>query len=153
LLVCDNTVFVKMLPCLDALMPDAEKGHPYSGAKEHYILDIDNAELSREVVAVLEPVIPLPKSRKKKTESPANGNELLASLEKLRTTELGVLRIKQNLGLTDDDVVAWCKEKTILADKIIHKGKNWYVYAGDAVITINAHSYTIITAHKQIVRK
>ena len=66
LLVCDNTVFVKILPCLDALMRDAEKGHPYNGAKEHYILDIDNAELSREVAAALEPVTPLPKPRKKK---------------------------------------------------------------------------------------
>jgi len=66
LLVCDNTVFVKILPCLDALMSDAEKGHPYSGAKEHYILDIDDASLAREVVAVLEPVTPLPKPRKKK---------------------------------------------------------------------------------------
>lgn len=66
LLVCDNTVFVKMLPCLDALMSDAEKGHPYSGAKEHYILDIDNEVFAKEVVAVLEPVTPLPKPRKKK---------------------------------------------------------------------------------------
>jgi len=76
-----------------------------------------------------------------------------ANLEKLHTTKHGVLRIRQNLGLTDDDVVAWCKEKTILADKIIRKGKNWYVYVDDAVITINAHSYTIITAHKQKARK
>ena len=66
LLVCDNTVFVKILPCLDPLMLDAEKGHPYNGAKEHYILDIDNADLSREVVAALESVAPLPKRRKKK---------------------------------------------------------------------------------------
>ena len=66
LLVCDNTVFVKILPCLDALMQDAEKGHPYNGAKEHYILDIDNAELSLAVAAALEPVTPLPKPRKKK---------------------------------------------------------------------------------------
>ena len=66
LLVCDNTVFVKILPGLDALMSDAEKGNPYSGAKEHYILDIDNASLAREVVAVLEPVTSLPKPRKKK---------------------------------------------------------------------------------------
>jgi len=66
LLVCDNTVFVKILPCLDKLMSGAEKGHPYNSAKEHYILDIDNADLSREVVALLEPVTPLPKPRKKK---------------------------------------------------------------------------------------
>ena len=50
LLVCDNCVFVKMLPCLDELMIKAEKGFPYDGAKEHYILDIDNAELTSAVV-------------------------------------------------------------------------------------------------------
>ena len=66
LLVCDNTVFVKTLPCLDALMAGADRDFPYDGAKEHYILDIDNAELAREVVTVLESVTPLPKPRKKK---------------------------------------------------------------------------------------
>jgi TfoX/Sxy family transcriptional regulator of competence genes len=66
LLVCDNTAFVKMLPELAALMADADKGFPYSGAKEHYILDIDSAELVREVVAILVPITPVPKPRKKK---------------------------------------------------------------------------------------
>lgn len=66
LLVCDNTVFVKILPCLDEIMADAEKGFPYDGAKEHYILDIDNAEFSKRVVAILEPVTPRPKPKKGK---------------------------------------------------------------------------------------
>jgi len=65
LLVCDNTVFVKKLPILDDLMADAEKGVPYDGAKEHYILDIDNTELTRAVIDTLEPITPLPKPRKK----------------------------------------------------------------------------------------
>jgi len=65
LLVCDNSVFVKNLPCLDDLMANAEKGYPYDGAKEHYILDIDNSDLAREVVAVLEQVTPLPKPKPK----------------------------------------------------------------------------------------
>lgn len=30
---------------------------------------------------------------------------------------------------------------------IIKKGKNWYITIDDYVITINVHSYTIITAH------
>ena len=66
LLVCDNTVFVKILPCLDALMADADRGCPYDGAKEHYVLDIDDRDLAREVVAALLPVTMLPKPRKKK---------------------------------------------------------------------------------------
>ncbi|WP_431188872.1 DUF3781 domain-containing protein [Furfurilactobacillus milii] len=27
-------------------------------------------------------------------------------------------------------------------------GKNWYIRLNEVVLTINAHSYTIITAHK-----
>jgi TfoX/Sxy family transcriptional regulator of competence genes len=66
LLFCDNAVFVKILPCLDSLLVNAEKGYPYDGAKEHYVLDIDDMELTREVVMELLPVIPLPKPKKKK---------------------------------------------------------------------------------------
>jgi hypothetical protein len=43
--------------------------------------------------------------------------------------------------------VAWCRKQIKNADDIARKGKNWYVHTGDSVITINAHSYTIITAH------
>ena len=64
LLVCDNSVYVKIQPCLDGLMNDAERGFPYDGAKEHYILDIDNIELSRSVVLALEAVTPIPKPKK-----------------------------------------------------------------------------------------
>ena len=69
LLVCDNTVYVKILPCLDRLLVDAEKGTPYKGAKEHYIVDTDNAELLNAVIEVLEPITPLPKPRKKKLQA------------------------------------------------------------------------------------
>ena len=65
LLVCDNTTFVKILPCLDKLMAGEEKGFPYDGAKEHYILNIDDAELTRAVVATLETATPMPKPKKK----------------------------------------------------------------------------------------
>lgn len=66
LLVCDNTVFVKILDCISEKMKDAAKGFPYTGAKEHYILDIDDSEFSKEVITLLEPVIPIPKPKKKK---------------------------------------------------------------------------------------
>ncbi len=65
LLVCDNTVFVKQLECISEKMRDAKKGFPYVGAKEHYILDIDNSELSKEVITLLEAVTPFPKSKRK----------------------------------------------------------------------------------------
>ena len=68
LLVCENTVYVKILPFLDELMRDADKGCPYKGANEHYILDIDDKELACAVIVALEPVIPVPKPRKKKEQ-------------------------------------------------------------------------------------
>ena len=58
----------RMLAELAALMADAERGLPSEGAKEHYILDIDDTDLARQVVAVLEAVTPLPKPKKKKAE-------------------------------------------------------------------------------------
>jgi len=75
--------------------------------------------------------------------------KILENLDKLHTTELGIIRIKKNLEIKTNNVVAWCKNKIKNADNIIKKGKNWYVYADSSIITINAHSYTIITAHKQ----
>ncbi len=62
-LVCDETVFVKKLDCIESLMQNAEVGYPYKGAKEHYILDIENAEFARKIVDILEEVTPLPKKK------------------------------------------------------------------------------------------
>ena len=75
-------------------------------------------------------------------------NDLIKNIDKLHTTELGIERIKRNLELGVADVVDWCKLKIGQADEIVRKGKNWYVYVDNAVITVNACSYTIITAHK-----
>lgn len=79
-----------------------------------------------------------------------NPEQLLLDLDRLHTTELGVERIRKHLGLHIDDVVGWCQE-TIKSPNasIIRKGKNWYITVNGCKITINAHSYTIITAHTQ----
>lgn len=77
-------------------------------------------------------------------------SELLKYLDKLQTTELGVERIKRNLSLDTEDVVVWCKDKIGSDHAIItRRGKNWYITVDDIVITVNAHSYTIITAHRE----
>lgn len=76
-------------------------------------------------------------------------NELLINLDKIGTTELGVKRLKSNLGLNTENFVEWCKNKVKASNNITRKGKNWYVHIDNAVITINASSYTIITAHKE----
>ncbi len=65
LLVCDNTVFVKMLDCIRELMVLAEIGVPYKGAKVHYILDVDNTDLCERVIEKLEAVTAVPKPKKK----------------------------------------------------------------------------------------
>lgn len=73
---------------------------------------------------------------------------LLSNIDKIHTTEMGVDRIKKNLKLDTDDVVEYCKNKILNKDcKIYRQGKNWYCEVENIKITINAHSYTIITAH------
>ena len=75
-------------------------------------------------------------------------NDLTQNIDKLHTTRMGAERIICNFNLQTDDVVAWCKEAVINADIIIGQGKNWYVYGGGVAITVNAHSFTVITARK-----
>ncbi len=65
-IVCDNIAFVKKLDAIKEIMQNADVGFPYKGAKEHYILDIDNADFCKDVVIEIEKVTPLPKPRKKK---------------------------------------------------------------------------------------
>ena len=77
-------------------------------------------------------------------------NELLNNLDKLHTIELGVVRIKRNLSLDTDDVVGWCRDKIKSDNAVITRnGKNWYINIDACIITVNAYSYTIITAHKE----
>lgn len=80
-------------------------------------------------------------------------NDLLTNLDKIHTTELGNERIRKNLRLDTSDAVNWCKQKIENANDIMRKGKNWYVNVDNIVITINAHSYTIITAHIEKTKK
>jgi hypothetical protein len=79
----------------------------------------------------------------------SNENELILNLERLHTTDLGIMRIKRNLSLEVEDIVGWCREQIQSVDAlIVRKGKNCYVNIDNCEITVNAHSYTIITAHK-----
>ncbi len=72
------------------------------------------------------------------------------NIKELHTTPLGVERIRKNFNLPDTaNAVDFCRS-IILDDfaKIERRGKNWYVTSGHVKITVNAHSNTIITAHK-----
>lgn len=63
LLVCDNTVFVKKQAELTDLLAEADCGYPYEGAKEHYVLDIEDTELVHKVIDILVAITPLPRKR------------------------------------------------------------------------------------------
>jgi TfoX/Sxy family transcriptional regulator of competence genes len=64
-MICDNTAFVKMLDCIKPLMENAETGFPYDGAKEHYIINVDDSEHLSNAVKVLEKNVSIPKKKKK----------------------------------------------------------------------------------------
>lgn len=73
---------------------------------------------------------------------------LIDNIDKIHTTEMGIERIKKNLKIDVDDVVEYCKNKILNNDCNIYlQGKNWYCEIDNVKITVNAHSYTIITAH------
>ena len=77
--------------------------------------------------------------------------DLIINIDKLHTTEMGIDRIKRNLQIDVDNVVKYCYDKILSDTAIIEgKGKNWYIIADNCKITVNAHSYTIITAHKVV---
>ncbi|MDR2100693.1 MAG: hypothetical protein LBP40_07715 [Campylobacteraceae bacterium] len=64
IMICDNTAFVKMLDCVKPLMQNAQTGFPYEGAKEHYIVDIDNSEDLSNLITILEKNTSEPKRKK-----------------------------------------------------------------------------------------
>lgn len=75
---------------------------------------------------------------------------LLCNMDNIHTTPMGADRIRKNLNLNTEDVVSWCKQKISSQDcLLVRRGKNWYAQTVDCIITVNAHSYTIITAHRE----
>ena len=76
--------------------------------------------------------------------------ELLRNLDKVHTTEMGVDRIKRNIEVDVEDIVKYCIDKIKQENAVIErKGKNYYVTVDGIIITVNASSYTIITAQKE----
>lgn len=85
-----------------------------------------------------------------KDEIQSDYSSFLENLQRLHTTELGAQRIRDNLSLVEEDIVKWCKDKINQENaSVVRQGKNWYVRVDDYEITINATSFTIITAHKK----
>lgn len=83
---------------------------------------------------------------------------LKASITKgFKNTTLGFVRIRKNLdimGLSDTETVAYLKETLSLTsiENIETIGKNHYFKCVErnAILTVNSHSFTIITAKKLI---
>ncbi|MCI9281090.1 MAG: DUF3781 domain-containing protein [Bacilli bacterium] len=77
-----------------------------------------------------------------------NKADLIKNIDKIHTTEMGILRIKKNLKLDINDVVEYCKNKVLDSNTVIYKnGKNWYCEIDNIILIINSYSFTIITAH------
>lgn len=71
-LLCDESVFVKKLAELaEFVAQNAERfetGYPYDGAKEHFIIDTENAEFLGALLEILVPLLPTPKPKKPKNK-------------------------------------------------------------------------------------
>lgn len=58
---CNNTAYVKKLPCIQPLMSQAKSGTPYPRAKEAYILDISDPSHTCQIITALWDALPFPK--------------------------------------------------------------------------------------------
>lgn len=68
ILACDDLCYVKMHPAIEEKMRGAWTSYPYEGAKEHYVLVIEDKEQAMSVVKKLLEVLP---SKKKHTQKAA----------------------------------------------------------------------------------
>jgi TfoX/Sxy family transcriptional regulator of competence genes len=65
-LVCDNQLYVKVLPTSHTLESICEKGSPYPGAKAHYIVDEGQFATLEELPEILRAIsVSLPEKKKK----------------------------------------------------------------------------------------
>lgn len=66
----------------------------------------------------------------------------------IHTTPLGLIRIQNNLNISINPIDYFLSHFTSLS-QVYKNHKNWYVIINDAVFTINASNYCIITAHQK----
>lgn len=75
---------------------------------------------------------------------------LINNLDRIHTTNMGLARIRGNIGIDNLDVIEWCKNRILDRKALIERqGKNWYVHIDGYILTVNASSYTVITVHKE----
>ena len=65
-LVCDDQLYVKILPASHALESVCEKGAPYPGAKAHYVVDEEQLSTLEELPEILRAIAEsLPEKKRK----------------------------------------------------------------------------------------
>ena len=65
--ICDDQMFLKITGAGKALLPDAEEGHPYPGARPHLLVSeevVEDADRLSEVVAATGYALSTPKPQK-----------------------------------------------------------------------------------------
>jgi hypothetical protein len=66
-LVCDNLLYIKILPASRELEAICEKGHPFPGARLHYIIDEGQLSTVQNLSSILSSVANAAPVKKKKT--------------------------------------------------------------------------------------
>ncbi len=69
-LICDDTLFVKILPASQALEKICEQGSPYPGAKPHYVLSEEQLSSLSQLPQILFSISQSLPEKKKKSTSP-----------------------------------------------------------------------------------
>ena len=66
-LICDDRLYVKILPASSELESQCEKGEPYPGAKPHYLVEEGQLSTLHNLAAIL---VEIAKSRSRSKPSP-----------------------------------------------------------------------------------
>lgn len=71
-LICDDTLFLKPVPEVRAILTDADQGAPYPGAKTHLRIEsqLDDPDLMARLVRTIADALPEPKPKKPRPKKP-----------------------------------------------------------------------------------
>lgn len=65
ILICDDQPYIKIHESTQEILKNSEQGYPYKGAKLHYLLDIDDDDLTKHAIDALLPHIVVKPKKKK----------------------------------------------------------------------------------------
>ena len=63
--IYDDRLLLKPTKAAEKMLPDAERGIPYEGAKELLLVDADDRETLTQLIEAMYPELPEPKKRNK----------------------------------------------------------------------------------------